>query len=753
MAKLNLKEINEAIRLIRKDLGEVSKTPFLEGQLKEARKELTSLRKEFQSANNDLKGWSESLKSSLSELTKVDFELSLAKKSFRGLVSIADQFNQIQENGVFLDKKKIASLKLQSKQHEENLGYAVKFGNLDKKAKDEIQDRINSMKEFNKELSKAGEFQERVQGATGVGFFGALSEISGAIPGMNSLTGMFDAASKAAEETTFNNEKNKIEVEGINKLQDKQRMGDIQSLKSGKDLNRDTIERLGIEKQIGKSTGTAASKRATKLGLGGINEKGLAPLTKMVPKSMSAMMAGIKSLGPALTKALGPIAIVIELVQGFMAADSQAVKLQKTMMLTKSEARQFNMGLQRAAAHQDNISVTGTKVAETFHSMSKSLGFIAKFSEATLGSAAKLQTVLGISEASTANLAAASEATGISLEDNYKNILATSYELQRQYGVQLDMQGIIEEVGQVTGQIRAGMSGNVTEITKAVTQAKLLGTNLKSVAAAGKQLLNFEQSISAEMAAELLTGKQLNLERARAAALMNDQETLAKELAKNMGDFTEFTKLNVIQQDALAAALGMQSDQVSDMLFAQETMGKTAEELRAIGKDELADKLEAKTAQDQMNAAMEQLKQTFVQLGTALLPIVNLVGIVAGILQFLMGLLQDGIGFATGSQEFGDLSNTMKGGKTIVDSGKGLIGLAEGGIINKPTMAIIGAGGESEAVIPLSRLNDITGGGNMKETNALLKSLITVVANKSSDVILDGNKVGMQLAYGSPQIG
>ena len=122
MAKLNLKEINEAIRLIRKDLGEVSKTPFLEGQLKEARKELTSLRKEFQSANNDLKGWSESLKSSLSELTKVDFELSLAKKSFRGLVSIADQFNQIQENGVFLDKKKIASLKLQSKQHEENLG-------------------------------------------------------------------------------------------------------------------------------------------------------------------------------------------------------------------------------------------------------------------------------------------------------------------------------------------------------------------------------------------------------------------------------------------------------------------------------------------------------------------------------------------------------------------------------------------------------------------------------------------------------
>ena len=490
MAKLNLKEINEAIRLIRKDLGEVSKTPFLEGQLKEARKELTSLRKEFQSANNDLKGWSESLKSSLSELTKVGFELSLAKKSFRGLVSIADQFNQIQENGVFLDKKKIASLKLQGKQHEENLRYAVKFGTLDKKAKDEIQDRIDSMKEFNLSLDKASQFQDKVQGATGVGFFGALSEISSAIPGMNSLTGMFGDASKAAEETAFQNQKNIDSQEKLKELRQKQRDTDFEALKSGKGLNVETAKRLGLEDKFKfKKDGNVKMSSFNSKDVASL-KKGAAPLAKITGgKMMAPLMAGIKSLGPALMKALGPIAIVIELVQGLMAADSQAVKLQKTMMLTKSEARQFNMGLQRAAAHQDNISVTGTKVAETFHSMSKSLGFIAKFSEATLGSAAKLQTVLGISEASTANLAAASEATGISLEDNYENILATSYELQRQYGIQLDMQGIIEEVGQVTGLIRSGMGGNVTEITKAVTQAKLLGTNLKSVAAAGKQLL------------------------------------------------------------------------------------------------------------------------------------------------------------------------------------------------------------------------------------------------------------------------
>lgn len=38
--------------------------------------------------------------------------------------------------------------------------------------------------------------------------------------------------------------------------------------------------------------------------------------------------------------------------------------------------------------------------------------------------------------------------------------------------------------------------------------------------------------------------------------------------------------------------------------------------------------------------------------------------------------------------------------------------LAQGGVVTKPTLALIGEGGESEAVIPLSKLGNMTGGGN-----------------------------------------
>jgi hypothetical protein len=42
--------------------------------------------------------------------------------------------------------------------------------------------------------------------------------------------------------------------------------------------------------------------------------------------------------------------------------------------------------------------------------------------------------------------------------------------------------------------------------------------------------------------------------------------------------------------------------------------------------------------------------------------------------------------------------------------------LANGGIVTGPTLAMIGEGGESEAVIPLSRLDQMTGGGGSKVT-------------------------------------
>ena len=87
-----------------------------------------------------------------------------------------------------------------------------------------------------------------------------------------------------------------------------------------------------------------------------------------------------------------------------------------------------------------------------------------------------------------------------------------------------------------------------------------------------------------------------------------------------------------------------------------------------------------------------------------------------------------------------------------------LVGLAEGGIVTKPTTALIGEGGEPEAVIPLSKLDEVTGGGSTTNT-ALLKQLNTNVVRliaaveAGGDVFIDGNKVGKSLALVTSNMG
>ena len=113
-----------------------------------------------------------------------------------------------------------------------------------------------------------------------------------------------------------------------------------------------------------------------------------------------------------------------------------------------------------------------------------------------------------------------------------------------------------------------------------------------------------------------------------------------------MGTFTDFTKMNTLQQDALAKSMGMTSDQLSDMLFKQETMGMNAEQLRAQGKDELADKLEQLSTQERLNLAQEKFQSVIGDLAVAMAPILDMVSGMAaafasmpGVIGFIVGAL------------------------------------------------------------------------------------------------------------------
>ena len=94
-------------------------------------------------------------------------------------------------------------------------------------------------------------------------------------------------------------------------------------------------------------------------------------------------------------------------------------------------------------------------------------------------------------------------------------------------------------------------------IGEAAIKARQLGVSLDTVSKISDSVLDFQSSIDNELKASLLTGKQLNLNRARELAMMGDMAGLQDEIVKQIGTEEELQRMNVIQRKALAGALGI----------------------------------------------------------------------------------------------------------------------------------------------------------------------------------------------------
>jgi hypothetical protein len=401
------------------------------------------------------------------------------------------------------------------------------------------------------------------------------------------------------------------------------------------ELERQNEAAEGVENKIG-----AASRILKGIGnipiLGGIlnTEKGLeamrAKAAEVGSSGFGAMKAG---MGGLVDKTKIAQATLTYLITAGFKADVQITKLAKSLTQTKNEAeitRENLAGMARASG--DNF-ITTEKLVESTIKLGQQLGIAQTFSADLTKEFTTLTGKIGLSEEAAGGLAKLTVASGKNARIVTNEALGTAQALQSQAGLQLDNRQILEETGKVSGQLLANFKGNPVAIAAAVTQTKLLGTTLEQTKKQSSSLLDFRSSIEDQLNAQLITGEQLNLENARALALAGDQAGVAKELSNQGMNFSKFSRLNVLAQNDYAKALGLSSDELSDQLLKQQYYGKSVKEVAALEGEQVAQRLEAQSAQDKFNQAVEKLQDIFVSLIDG--PIgqfLNLLGDILGII-------------------------------------------------------------------------------------------------------------------------
>ena len=121
---------------------------------------------------------------------------------------------------------------------------------------------------------------------------------------------------------------------------------------------------------------------------------------------------------------------------------------------------------------------------------------------------------------------------------------------------------------------------------------------MSAVSSITEGLLNFEQSIEASMMASQLLGRQINLDRARQLAFLDDQEGMMQEVLRAVGGEVEFNKLLSTQRRALAAAVGTDVETLSRLVRQRETGGQMQATTEAMSAFEKAQQESSKESVD-----------------------------------------------------------------------------------------------------------------------------------------------------------
>ena len=128
---------------------------------------------------------------------------------------------------------------------------------------------------------------------------------------------------------------------------------------------------------------------------------------------------------------------------------------------------------------------------------------------------------------------------------------------------------IMKEVAKNTQLMATFSKGGVEGFAKAAAEAKRLGIELSSVGSAAEKLLDFESSITSQMEASVLIGKELNFDRMREAALAGDLNGVMEEQARIMKEVGSMDGMNTLQKKALADAMGLTTEELEKMSEAQ----------------------------------------------------------------------------------------------------------------------------------------------------------------------------------------
>jgi hypothetical protein len=370
----------------------------------------------------------------------------------------------------------------------------------------------------------------------------------------------------------------------------------------GLEEGRAAAEQMAKELSEGgtKSVGLFGQMQILFAGIGG-TIGGMAKGLKEALTLVGALTLVSKTLGKALGALVNPILDFGKEIKGQISAGFDFLK--KKFFSIGSFIDSFQVGEQLFFQISKDVADTatslgvGTKEAQGLFNQAKkvnreigmlpeevmkltaglneSFGSTQKFSDDTVKTVGQLVNLYGLSNQEAAEFAKLAELSGETTADTVLQYKSEIQALKARNNIALSEKEVMKEIAGISAATQLTLRGQGKSLADAAFQAKKMGLEMSKLEGMSSNLLNFEDSIAKEMEAELLIGRDLQLDKARQLALQGDLAGVAEEVASQIGSASEFGKMNVMQQQALADSVGLTRDELAKTLKTQELLANT----------------------------------------------------------------------------------------------------------------------------------------------------------------------------------
>ena len=436
-------------------------------------------------------------------------------------------------------------------------------------------------------------------------------------------------------------------------------------LNSGKTDETQKLSLLSINDQIKSGLleeGQIGDKINAIEGLkGSVKKKAIEAGEKLLGTQKSTALAGAKSaadmskFNKLSAKAGGAFAVLYAIAQQF-AGTVDAIGKQFGNLNVLSQ--DFQKNLFDSSEQASKVGASMEDVASTASTVSSEFGVGLTASGEMAGQLIDTAKAVGLSNDEAAKLSGILQTTSGLSAQQAERLTEGAFQLAAANDV--NPSAVLKDMANAAEEFAGFSKDGGDNLARAAVQARAMGLSLSTTSKVAEGLLDFEQSIAKEVEASVLIGRQLNLQKAREAALTGDVEGAMRAVVDQLGSEAEFNELNVIQRKALADSIGVSVADMAKMVANQDKANKLAGETAKSFADIIG-----KDAMSELTAAMNEMKTLGVALANTLGPIlmllakaVNLILVPIGkAVSGLSSAIRDSYGSATAAMAVNDFKS------------------------------------------------------------------------------------------------